>query len=95
MKIAPEKRGNATISRFPYEYQKGETIPVIASFSDNGKVLPLYLRINEESYKVIECHEVDNNRSVAEFRCFIEDCGIRKEVRVKYFYAEAIWFIAS
>ena len=66
------------------------TIPVIASFSTDGQIKPLYLRINGESLKVMQC-TAHMNYVQPTFDCVVDDYGIAKPVKVSYLHATHTW----
>ncbi len=93
MRIEPEIRDNVMVSRTTYDIDKGETVPAIASFDDTGQIVPLYLRINGQSHRVLNYIRKNEGRRVAIYQCDIEDNGKRKWLRVKYCYEEGVWMV--
>lgn len=95
MRIEPEIRENTMVSRTTYDFEKGETIPAIASFDDKGRIVPLYLRVNGISCRVLNYVQKSNNHRVLEYQCDVEDNGMRRWLHIKYCYAEGIWMMAD
>ena len=56
-------------------------VPVIASFSPDGKVRPLYLKWDGESVKILEC--------------VYEQYGLEKNIILYFNLRDHAWFIQS
>lgn len=95
MIVTTEKRDNSIISKSIYDYECGEIIPAIASFDDKGIVVPLYFRINGDAYRVIEYKLINNEKQRVEYYCSIVDNGIKKQLKVQYWYSEAKWIMRN
>lgn len=70
------------------------TIPVIASFSTNGTIQPLYIRINGTSLKVVQCTAHLNNINPT-FDCIVDDSGIAKPVKISYHPSTRTWLVIN
>lgn len=94
MRVSPTLRDNATIITDPLHSEPGETIPVIASYDDKGRVAPLYFRINGESHKVLR-YVVLNKAlgKIITYECTIEDNGYMKPLIVRYYPEISTWVI--
>ncbi len=70
-------------------------VPVIASFSDEGKIRPLYLGVGRESYKILSSYELDNDPfcPVRIYRCEFDDHGRRRQIEITYHSRESFWSI--
>lgn len=67
-------------------------VPVIASFDTAGVVKPLFVRIGDESYKIL--HPVQTNSIGLDiFRCKINDHGILKPLQLSYHVRDGFWTI--
>lgn len=72
-----------------------KSVPVIASFSKDGKLYPLYVRIDDMEYKVLSYVKLNKNTSGVHFECKIEDYGICKTIYLFYSINETAWFLIS
>lgn len=94
MRVAPTKRDNATIHIDPLHSEAGNTIPVIASYDEKGRVAPLYFRINGESHKVLRYVVLNNSfGKIITYECTIEDNGFMKPLIVKFYPEVSTWVI--
>ena len=94
MKVGPTVRGNQTISSGVLDSASGETVPVIASFDDKGKIAPLYLRIKGDSHKVLRYSILNKSTvSMVVYECMVEDKGFMKPLILKYYIKERVWLI--
>jgi len=68
------------------------TVPVIASFSTDGQIKPIYIRINGVSLKVTKCtaHMTHINPT---FQCIVDDFGIAKPVKISYHPSTYSWIV--
>lgn len=69
-----------------------EPVPVIASFSADGEIKPLYVRLQNMSLKILSYCITDQNLAWMEYRCTVEDQGIRKTVKLSYYLHEPSWY---
>lgn len=67
-------------------------VPVIASFTTAGMVKPLYVRIDSESYPVIDCTQISKVGSWI-YKCTIDDKGVQKPLELTFHYKEGFWTI--
>mgnify|MGYP000079107816 FL=1 len=72
-------------------------VPVIASFSSNGEMIPLYTVINSVRFKIESSRQEEqrNGQNWITFRCRIIDNDIRKEMELFYCVNEHAWFAPS
>lgn len=77
-------------------------VPVIASFSTNGEILPLYLKINSTQLKIVSCvMEKQDKENVwgtnvwIVFRCVVIDNNTQKQIQLSYQINEHAWFVPS
>ena len=59
-----------------FDNKKIEPVPVIASFSVDGEIKPLYVRLQNISLRIISYYITDQNLAWIEFRCTVEDQGM-------------------
>ena len=76
-----------------HDYLQMQTVPVIASFNDEGQIKPLYVGINGERYKVLSYWVRRSFSNQIEFQCKLADQGILKPVILTYYQNECIWTI--
>lgn len=70
------------------------TVPVIANFSTNGDIRPIYVRINGISLKVIQCVP-HMNYVHPTFDCIVDDSGIAKNIRISYNPSCHVWMVVN
>ena len=70
-------------------------VPVIISFDTSGQIKPLYIRINDESFKVYKSVVIEKFHNQTTFLCEVADGEYIKEVKLTYFANESLWAIPS
>lgn len=68
-------------------------IPVIATFSDKGKMQPLYAKINGVSLTVTSCYLMKQDCAFITFACNVENDGYEKPVIISYSIREHCWVL--
>lgn len=81
------------LSQNSHDYLQMQTVPVIASFNDEGQIKPLYVGINGERYKVQSYWVRRSFSNQIEFQCKLVDQNIVKPVIITYYLNECIWTI--
>ena len=66
-------------------------VPVIASFNTDGKIMPLYVRIQGISYKIDSSWMYSNFISTVDFNCKIIDGDSLKPLILIYHRKEGLW----
>lgn len=66
-------------------------VPVIASFTADGTIEPLYIRIDGIPLKVIKCTS-ESNFVYHNFDCVVDDSGVAKHVKIGYNHSYHIWY---
>ncbi len=67
-------------------------VPVIASYSTAGEIRPLYVRIEDISYKIVSCKFI-SSVALLRFKCQIIDNNILRPLELTYHPKEFIWTI--
>lgn len=83
------------ISRSIFEVSHMKAIPVIASFANDGKIQPLYIRIDDVSLKVLSYYKIEETIAGLHYNCCVEDNGISKTIVLYYSIKEHAWFLES
>ena len=81
------------LSQNSHDYLQMQTVPVIASFNDEGQIKPLYVGIDGERYKV---HSYWVRRSFShqiEFQCKLIVGDSLKIIIITYYLNECVWTI--
>lgn len=79
-------------SQSSYGIRNDQFIPVIAAFDTSGKIAPLYIRINNESFKILSYHQLDTMPyEPLAFRCRVEDHNMIRIVTLRYRPRDCIW----
>ena len=84
---------SATVSYTSHDYLAITHVPVIASFDSEGHIAPLYVRINQESYKIASFWIRSAFANTIEFNCKIIDGQFLKLLVLTYYKAEDVWAI--
>jgi hypothetical protein len=81
------------VSYTSFDYEPVTMLPVIASFSDDGHIRPLYVRIAGESYKVDSYWVRSQFTNQIDFNCklIVHDC--LKPLLITYHVRECLWTI--
>lgn len=66
-------------------------VPVIASFDSHGKIKPLYVRINCDSYKINTSHVTCNFVNTVDFNCQVIDGNCLKPLLLTFHRREGMW----
>lgn len=69
-------------------------VPVIASFNTKGKIKPLYVRIGEQSLKIVSCW-FQNEVLVLKFHCKVQLDEYVKDIILIYHPAHFFWTVDS
>lgn len=81
-------------SRYSFDYDPQQIVPVIASFDTDGHIKPLYVRILGDSYKIIsQWTPVSNFSGITEYNCKIIVRGFARQILLKYYAREKVWTI--
>ena len=67
-------------------------VPVIASYNTAGEIRPLYVRIEDISYKIVSCKFI-SSVALLRFKCQIIDNNILRPLELTYHPKEFIWTI--
>lgn len=70
-------------------------VPVIASFSPDGKVRPLYLKWDGESVKILGCKIRREHEWAILFECVYEQYGLEKNIILYFNLRDHAWFIQT
>jgi hypothetical protein len=79
------------ISHNSLDYRPITILQVIASFSDNGHIRPLYVRIHGETYKVDSYWVRTQFRNQMEFNCKLIVNDFLRPLVITYHLNECIW----
>lgn len=85
----------AKVSFTTYDTDHTQIVTAIASFDSQGHVLPLYIGINGNSYKVHSAWMKPAFKGHLEFNCQIIDDGCLKPVVLSYHKTEDVWTIPT
>ena len=66
-------------------------VPVVATFSNNGNIRPLYVQIKGERYKILSSLSREYGLDILTFNCTVENYGIRRELILTYHKNETCW----
>jgi len=84
---------SAHVSYTSYDHIECNIVSVIASFDTEGRIRPLYVRIGEESLKILSSWLKPSYPGFFEFRCQVIDNGVRKPLILEYHSRENVWII--
>lgn len=83
------------LSQNSHDYLQTNTVPVIASFDDDGHVKPLYIGINGERCKVISHWVRRSFMNQIEFQCKVQYQNMLKPIVVTYYMTESVWMVPN
>lgn len=82
-----------------------DKIPVIAAFSSDGSVIPLYAKVLcQDGYEVVHFIKVDkinddvcNDKDFPKFRCryLLDGTGVSREIKICLSKRESTWYIVN
>lgn len=83
----------AYVSNTTHDYDTLEHVPVIASFNQSGKIMPIYVGIDDKRFRIVSSNLRSgyNCNNILEFNCQINDGNYIKPIRLKYFKDDGIW----
>ena len=70
-----------------------QIVSVIVSFDTDGNMQPLYVRIGEESYKILYCRHKPTIPGNCLFQCKIMDNDTLKDLELTYRESARMWSI--
>ena len=76
-----------------YKFSGAEKVAVIASFSTECEVKPLFARIGGESVKIYSSKVVDETFNCLVYECSVENYGTMKKIHLCYKLDEKKWLI--
>jgi len=66
-------------------------VSVISSFDAKGNILPLYVRLEEESLKIYNAYQLASTMRVLNFNCEVMDGDKVKPLKLSYHIADLTW----
>lgn len=81
------------VSYNSHDYTSVEVVPVIASFDSEGRIAPLYVRIDGTAYRVKSYWIKSSFANSVSFNCQVMDGDYLKPVLLTYFQDETLWTI--
>ena len=72
-------------------------IPVIASFDSSGRILPLYVRLNNESFKILSCKKRPAKETwlMPDYECRIDNHGYMSYIYLTYDPRDSTWSLVE
>ena len=83
----------ANVSRNSFDYKNIEIVPVIAGFDENGKVIPIYVKIQGKKLKVTEFWVKSKFAGISEYHCKIMNGDTEFPLLLSYYNEESLWVI--
>jgi len=81
----------AYVSNSTHDYETLEHVPVIASFNQNGNMMPIYVGIDGQRFKIVSACLRSGFNNVMDFNCQINDGNYIKPIRLIYYKDDGIW----
>lgn len=81
-------------SRSIFDCTHVSALPVIASFSKEGKIQPLYIRIDGLSFKILTFVIRQSTAAGVSFECTVLDENLCKTIYLYYSLHEHAWFLS-
>jgi len=79
------------VSYNSFDYRSVDIVPVIASFDTEGHMLPLFVRIKGESFKIESAWAQNCFRNVIEYKCKLIDGDLLKPLALTFYREEGMW----
>lgn len=81
----------AKVSHGLFDCPHLKIVSVISSFDCEGHIMPLYVRIGNESLKVHNAHRIASTIRILNFSCEIMDGDFVKPLKLSYHIADLVW----
>ena len=75
-----------------YEFHTAKLVSVIASFNTDGKIKPLYIRMNEDPVKVLSSKVIQTTLHMIAFEVIVDDYGQQRIIQLLYKINESVWY---
>ena len=85
----------ATISKGVKDCFHLKVVPVIATYDGNGNILPLYVRINEETFKIYNAYVSESNFRILTFSGEVMVQDAVRPIKLSYFINDLMWCIPN
>lgn len=83
----------ATVSKGLNDCTHLKVVPVIATYDGNGNILPLYVRIGEESFKIYNAYVSESTYRILTFKGEVMVQDAVRPIKLSYFMNDLIWCI--
>ena len=83
----------ATVSKGLKDCTPLKVVPVIATYDGNGNILPLYVRIGEESFKIYNAYVSESTYRILTFKGEVMVQDAVRPIKLSYFMNDLIWCI--
>lgn len=85
----------ATISKGLKDCTHLKVVPVIATYDGNGNILPLYVRIGEETFKIYNAYVSESNFRILTFKGEVMVQDAVRPIKLSYFINDLTWCIPN
>lgn len=69
------------------------TVPVIAGFDENGRIIPLLVKLENERYDIVSYYLKKSTATTREFVVYVVMNNIKMSMTLTYFIPEEVWGI--
>lgn len=83
----------ATVSTGLKDCPNLKVVPVIATYDGNGNILPLYVRIGEETFKIYNAYVSESTYRILTFKGEVMVQDSVRPIKLSYFMNDLIWCI--
>lgn len=83
----------ASVSRNSFDYKPVEIVPVIAGFDNDGKIIPLFVKLDGEKIKIDSYWVKSRFAGITEFRCKIIREDVMYPLVLTFYSEESVWTI--
>ena len=83
----------ATVSTGLKDCTHLKVVPVIATYDGNGNILPLYVRIDEETFKIYNAYVSESTYRILTFKGEVMVQDAVRPIKLSYFMNDLIWCI--
>lgn len=81
----------AIISHGLHDCTHLKIVSVISSFDCDGNIMPLYVRIGEESLKIYNAYQSESTFNLLHFQCEVMDYDRVKPIKLTYHINDHKW----
>ncbi len=83
------------VSKNSVDLESVMVVPVITSFSAQGRIKPLYVRIHGKAFKIDTSYEICNFINTIDFSCKVIDGNSTRPIKLTFHRNEGMWTVQT